>query len=148
MSDTLSLSDIRSCPFLVELRDDPGNFLTIVVEEANGLGEPTDLSENIPIELRSILPESRPIISVAGDRMIEIMFSYPVGYAVLNESYASSGEPDAFKDFIRRATFASDDYPGKLEQFSIVTHNHVIEVMSDSAPVLNVISVQPTAITH
>jgi len=67
MPDTLSLSDIRSCPFLVELRDDLGNFLTIVVEEANGLGEPTDLSENIPIELRSILPESRPIISVAGD---------------------------------------------------------------------------------
>jgi len=80
--------------------------------------------------------------------MIEIMFSYPVGYAVLNESYASSGEPDAFKDFIQRATFASDDYPGKLEQYSIMTHNHIIEVMSDSPPVLKVISVQPETINH
>ena len=148
MSDTLSLSDIRSCPFLVELRDDPGNYLTIIIEEANGLGEPIDVSEDILTGWPSILRGSSPVISVAGDRTIEIIFSYPVGYTVLNESYVSSGEPDAFKDFIQRATFASDDYPGKLEQFSIVTHNHIIEVMSDTAPVLKVISVQSAAIAH
>jgi hypothetical protein len=148
MSDTLSLSDIRLCPFLVELRDDPGNYLTIIIEEATGLGERYEVSEGGLSSWPSILQDTRPIISVAGDRLIEIIFSYPVGYAVLNESYASSGEPDAFKDFIQRATFASDDYPGKLEQYSIMTHNHIIEVMSDSAPVLKVISVQPETINH
>ena len=77
----------------------------------------------------------------------DIIFGSYVAYAVLNESFASVDEYEEysgrffrtysksrFLDYVRRASFASDDYPGKSTHYEVACLDHIVDVVSVDAP--------------
>lgn len=80
------------------------------------------------------------------------MFRTYIAYAVLNESYASVDESEEctgkyfrvysksrFLDYLRAASFADVDYPGKSTHYEIACLDHIVEVVSVDEPEINLL---------
>lgn len=79
-----------------------------------------------------------------------IYFNRYVSYHVINESYANSDPSEkydagdfgtfcvfhksSYMDFILKATFANDMYPGELKHYGLFAANHVVHVISKDEP--------------
>jgi hypothetical protein len=123
--------------------------LRLVIEEARVQDRPAVVSSRPP-ELDKILGDARPIESDGGCRLFEIIYSDPISYTVLNESYGRYPEaPEAFTgklfrefswsyllEMTRKTTYANDEHPGPLplQHHSIVCLNHVIDVITTREP--------------
>ena len=123
--------------------------LRLVVEEARIQDRPALAPEHLP-ELASLYEGAKPIASDQGCRLFEIIYSYPISYTVLNESYGKYPEPPEvftgrlFRQFsssyllemTKKTTYVSDDHPGPLppQHHSIVCLNHVIDVITTRDP--------------
>lgn len=44
-----------------------------------------------------------------------------------------------FLDYVRGATLASDDYPGKLSHYGINCLNHIVDVISIEEPLIDIL---------
>jgi hypothetical protein len=53
--------------------------------------------------------------------------------------FFASIQRHTFLDYVRAATFASDDYPGKLAHYGIVCLSHVVDVVSIEEPAISVL---------
>lgn len=153
------LFDVRLPAYLIGLVGAPENRLVLTIEEATGLGpvQPGQVALGDATEdvLENMLGNSRAIERGPGDRVIEVIWERPVAFAVTDESFAGperDGEPAAgrvarlvegswFDDFVSTSTFADADYPGPLRHYSIVTLNHVVNVISDTEPHLRLVHV-------
>ena len=128
--------------YLTEIGEPDVNVLRIAIEEAKVSGE----TEDIDLGTAKIT-DVHLIISDETCYSYEIIFGSYIAYAVLNESYASVDESEKFTgrnfrvysksnflDYIRAATFASEDCPGKFTQYEIACLDHIVEVVSVDEP--------------
>jgi hypothetical protein len=123
--------------------------LRLVIEEARVQDRPV-IPTSRPPELQKILSDARPIKSDEGCRLFEIIYSDPISYTVLNESYGVyPTTPEVFTcklfrefswsyllEMTRKTTYANDEHPGPLplQHHSIACLNHVIDVITTREP--------------
>jgi hypothetical protein len=149
------LTDIFSdCNYLYldRLFEPSENQLAIRVLEATGDGPvPTALIDAEPFTpLRDILSQARTIEHRSGCRIFEITWPSYLGYSVLNESFALP-EPEtstrtgrlfveytssAYLNYLKRASWASSDYPGPCRHWAALCLNHIIDVASVDEPTI------------
>jgi hypothetical protein len=128
--------------FLTDLGETEANTLRIVIHEA----KVTDETETLQIGATKIT-DVHPIVWDETSRGYEITFPHCVAYAVLNESFANVDKYEEytgqffrvyskshFLDYVRVATFASDDYPGKATHYEIPCLDHIVEVVCVDEP--------------
>jgi hypothetical protein len=132
--------------YLTDIGEPKDNVLRLVIEEARASGELED------IKIADVtLPDVRSIVSDESCHAYEILFGSYVAYAVRNESYGVPDESEEFTgrrfcvysksrflDYVRLATFASDDYPGKLNHYGINCLNHIVDVVSIEEPRISI----------
>jgi len=133
--------------YLTEIGEPSVNTLRIEIEEATvdgGAGAVNPGTDGANY--------GRPIISDETCNLYEVMFESYVAYAVLNECYASGDESEEFTgrhfrvysksnflDYIRAATLASEDYPGKFTHYEINCLDHVVEIISVDEPKIRIL---------
>ena len=79
----------------------------------------------------------------------EVVWSKYVAYSVMNESFAAVDEQERytgnrirlysksrFIDYVARASFACDEYPGPTQHIAVVCENHIIDVIAAMRPVV------------
>ena len=133
--------------YLTEIGEPEDNVLRLVIEEARPSGEPQELKIG-----DVTLSGARPIVSDDTCFAYEVVFGSYVAYSVRNESYTLEDKSEEFTghlfrayskshflDYIRVATIASDDYPGKLNHYEIVCGNHIVDVVSIGEPVICIV---------
>ena len=137
---------INECRYLslANISEIESNYLKLVVEEAVVSEESEDhFVGDVPIG------KVHPIITTAACRKFEIIFERYIAYVVLNESFASVDksekcegrlyricESSTFLDYLKQATFASDQYPGPFKLYCFGCMDHIIEVASPSEPLI------------
>jgi len=134
--------------FLRLIADDVDNELTVVVQEAilGDKGSEPEEDYDIP-GLKEVLKGSRPIISDETCFFYQLYWPSYIAYHVSNESYANADPKEKFSgkflrkysnstylDFLSKATFASQDYPGPFAHWGVITESHIIDVASVDAP--------------
>jgi len=149
MPDTPDWVDIRLSAYLEGVRSEPDGTLIIVVREATALSDEFDeLRDTFHDEVElEMLRGSRQIISGAGDRKVEILFKRPVGYCVIDESYASPRDNPAppgalschpktyFLDYVREETWVDDDFLGGAKiEYTCVTLDQIVKVVTAIPP--------------
>jgi hypothetical protein len=125
--------------YLVDISEPRDNDLRVVVLTARGRGPLEDTG--------SELGEARRIQPLDGDEAYELVWPRYVAYAMRSESYAKMEdgeapvsdslhirESSAFLTYVTATTFANDEYPGPLTQWSLDTLNHCLDVVSDTSP--------------
>lgn len=135
--------------------------LRLVVEEARIQDRPVLPPAHLP-ELNELYETAKPIGSDGYCRLFEIIYTYPISYTVLNETYGKYPEaPEAFTgklfrqfssshllEVTRKTTYASDDHPGPLplQHHSIVCLNHVIDVITTREPAMRLLRQDQTVV--
>jgi hypothetical protein len=133
--------------FLAEIGEPEDNMLKLVIEE----GRASDIPEDIRIG-DVVLSEARPVVVDETCKIYEVLFGTYVAYSIRNESYTSGDEGEEFTgrlyrfysksyflDYVRLATFATDEFPGKLSHYEFVCANHIVDIVSDSEPAIRMI---------
>jgi hypothetical protein len=138
--------EIDDCKYLYlrELGEPEENTLRVVVEEAKAEGPPEDIEI-----LGKIIRGTRPIESDDSCRLFELVWPCYVSYCVRNESYTSWDDTQVwegrlfrvyskshFRDYVAKATFASDEYPGPLRHWCLLCLNHLVDVVGCVEPEL------------
>lgn len=133
--------------YLKEIGEPSDNVLRLVIEQATTSDEEHDMKigETTFSGLRDIISDERCFA-------YEIIFESYIAYSVLNESYAQVGKSEIFTgnlfriysksnflDYLKSATFATEDYPGKFEHYEISALNHVVEIASVDTPQINIL---------
>src|ERR1700735_3064512 len=81
-------------------------------------------------------------------KLFEITWRTYITYSVRNESYCAVSKDEEiavgkkfriyskshFLDFVSRGTFATAEYPGSFQHYSVLCENHVIDVVSTDSP--------------
>lgn len=130
-----------------EISEPDINVLRVVIEGAKTNNETYDLDLG-----EANIKDVHPIVSDEICDAYEIVFRTYIAYAVLNESYASVDESEEctgkyfrvysksrFLDYLRAASFADDDYPGKFTHYEIACLDHVVEVVSVDEPEISLL---------
>jgi transposase-like protein len=128
--------------YLTEIGEPDINVLRIVIEEAKASGETRDVKVD-----STKISDCRPIISDETCQKYEIVFGSYVAYCVRNESYTVMDESEKFTgrlfniyskshflDYVRAATIASEEYPGKFVHYGINCLDHIVDVVSVDEP--------------
>jgi hypothetical protein len=138
-------NEIDACKylFLRELGEPEENSLRLVIEEAKASGPPEDF-EAVP---GKVIRGVRAIESDSTCRAFELVWPSYVAYSVRNESFCTRDKEELwegrliclysnshFLDYVMRATFASEDYPGPLRHWGVNCLNHVVDVVSTEDP--------------
>jgi hypothetical protein len=135
------INDCRSL-FLADIQELGRGSLKLVVAEGLPVGGP----ESITVGGVTISNCTR-IEPTDRSRIFELVWTHYVGYAVLNESYASVNDVEqyegsrfrvysksCFLDYMSRATFACDEHPGPTRHYCIACEDHIVEVLSVDPP--------------
>jgi|SRR3712207_1096079 len=133
--------------YLAEIGEPEDNVLRLVIEEARAGGEAEEMKLG-----GVVLSGARPVISDETCYAYEVLFGSYVAYSVRNESYTPEdklGEytgrlfrvysKSHFFDYVRAATFASDEHPGKLNHYEIVCENHIVDVVTVGEPEISIV---------
>ncbi|WP_339241762.1 hypothetical protein MKX40_11925 [Paenibacillus sp. FSL R5-0517] len=83
--------------------------------------------------------------------LIEIEFDSYIGFSISNESYTLRDEYEEFEgkifrtfkrsrylDYIKLATFASDEYPGPYKHYGVAGLNHIVDIISSDVPYIRI----------
>ena len=86
-------------------------------------------------------------------RIYEVIFDTYIAYSIINESYTLADNYEIWEgaliriysksyylDYISKATFASNDYPGEYKHYGFICLNHIIEVASTEPPLITLIN--------
>ncbi len=133
--------------YLTEIGEPEDNVLRLVIEEARANDEPEDMKIG-----DVILSGAMSIIADEFCYAYEVVFGSYVSYSVRNESFVGQDKTEEFVgrlfctysksrflDYVRAATFASDDYPGKLNHYGINCLNHIVDVVSVEEPAISIL---------
>ena len=133
--------------YLIEISEPQDNVLRLVISEAQARKTPEDM-----VIEGLTLTNTRELIADEACAAYEVIFQNYVAYSVRNESFVTVDESEIctgrlfqtyshsrFLDYVRVATFASDDFPGKLEHYGINCLNHIVDVVSVSKPIISII---------
>ena len=138
-------ADLNSCAhlFLREIGEPRENCLRLLIEE--GIVSP----DTVSIEVGgSIITDCHKVTSGDNARLFEIAWNSYIAYSIRNESYAAPDDSEKFDlgnlvriyseskflEYIARATFASDEYPGPYLHVEIICECHIIDVISTAVP--------------
>lgn len=129
--------------FLRKIEEPKDNSLRLVIEEAKSDGPPEDI-EILPDKVNCGL---WPIESDSSCPAFELVWPWYVAYSVRNESFCALDKEEVwegrlfclyskshFLDYLARATFASDDYPGPMRHWGVNCLNHIVDVVSTDDP--------------
>jgi hypothetical protein len=135
--------------YLTEIGEPEDNVLRLVIEQATTSDEESDLKIG-----NTLITGLRDIVSDERCFSYEIIFESYIAYSVLNESFAQVDKLEVFTgnlfriyskshflDYVKVATFASEDYPGIFSHYEIVALNHIVEIASVGSPQINVLRV-------
>ena len=133
--------------YLGEINEPEDNSLRFTIEEA-GVSDEEKTLEICGTELSGL----RSIEVTDKSCIYEVIFDDYVAYSVRNESYALPSDHEVFEgrlfctftkshylDYISKATFASDDYPGPYKHYSFNCLNHIVDVVSTDPPAITLI---------
>jgi len=142
-----ALADLNACEylFLSEIEELDHNGLRLVVTEGRRAGE------SGPIQVGdAVIPGGTRIDVTDESAAFEIIWNKYVAYSVMNESFAAVDEEEQytgnrvrlyskshFKDYVARASFACDEYPGPTQHVEVVCENHSIDVIAATAPIVH-----------
>jgi hypothetical protein len=140
------LAEVDLCEYLYlrELTEPKDNELRLLIEEAGVAEPPSDVT------VAGVTFASRPIESTDESRLFEIKWDQYIAYSVRNESYAVIDEYEIvemgrraclytksrFLDYVKKATFASENYPGPFRHIGINCLNHTIDVIATVTPTI------------
>lgn len=141
----LIITQLDACSFLLlcevsEIRD---NGFRVVIEEGRTADTPEDISIG-GVTISGTYEIKHDDLC----RVFEIAWDSYISYSVTNESYAQPEEKlksytgnrvrrythSAFLDYVRRATFATAEYPGPFEHLALICERHIIDVISTTEP--------------
>lgn len=141
-----SYAEINDCKylFLTEISELGRDGLRLRVEEGRPAGE----TEDIRIGGSVISGGTR--IDVRDDsRIFEVFWASYVAYSVLNESFALQDAAEVyeggrmrlysksnFADYLSKATFACNEYPGPTLHYEVSCEDHIIDVVSVVSPIV------------
>ncbi len=138
---TDEINDCRSL-FLADIQELGRGSLKLVVAEGLPVGEPESI-----IVGGVTIPNCTRVETTDRSRVFELVWAHYVGYAVLNESYASVDDDEQYEgsrfrvyaksrflDYMSHATFACDEHPGPTRHYCIAGEDHVVEVLSVDPP--------------
>ena len=124
-----------------------------MINEAKAQAPITTAPDNTAVG--KLLVGGRPVESDHTCRMFRVVVHAPnlVYDGVLNESYGRYPEPPEeftgkrfrslsrshLRDFIENATHASDEYPGTLMHFQIVSEMHVVDLITTAHPSVSIL---------
>jgi hypothetical protein len=130
--------------YLTAIGEPKENVLRLVIEEARASGAPQEVQLG-----EVVLSESRPIVADECCHAYEILFESYVAYSVRNECFVVEDATEEyigrlfcvysrshFLDYVRVATFASEEYPGHLQHYGINCLNHIVDVVSVEEPTI------------
>lgn len=138
------IAEINECRslFLADIQELGYNALQLAVAEGLPAGPPMSIEVG-----DTIIPNCTPIETTDGSRVFEIVWHNYVGYTVLNESYADGSSEEYYEgtrfrlytrsrfiEYMSRATFASDEYPGPARHYCVACEDHIVHVLSVEAP--------------
>jgi hypothetical protein len=137
------MDDCRAL-FLAQIEETGRNSLKLVVAEGLPVGEPETLTTG-----GVTFPNCTRIELTDQSRIFELIWMYYIGYAVLNESFASVNDDEQYKgrrfrvysksrflDYMSRATFACDEHPGPTRHYCVACEDHIVEVLAVDPPVV------------
>jgi hypothetical protein len=137
--------------YLIEINEPSDNVLRLVISEAQERKTSEDLKMG-DVVLSSVLSDVNELVADESCNAYEILFQDYVAYGVRDESFVTPDESEKwtgrlfqvysrshFLDYVRVATFASDDYPGKLGHYGINCLNHIVDIVSASQPIISLI---------
>ena len=135
--------------YLTEIGEPEDNVLRLVIEQALVSEEEHDLTVGT-----SVISGLRDIVSDEKCFTYEVIFESYIAYSVINESFTQVDESEIssgnlfriyskshFLDYVKVATFASEDYPGVFSHYEIVALNHIVEIVSIDSPKINLLRV-------
>ena len=148
-----------NAPFLLSMKDDPDNELSIIIAlpQEGAKGEGLDLTcypSEIADKVKDMLYESYPVYEDT-ERIYEIRFKDYVIYQCRNESYTCWDASEIRKgkyliifeksnllDYYENVLFDfdSDEIKEKRKHYGIYTENHIIDVISNTPPIISKIN--------
>jgi len=153
---------IDECTYLfVEQIGEPDTALRleVLIVEAKPQAPITAVKDDSPVERLKL--GARPIEPDATCRLFRMAFEerHMVAYLVSNESYSKYPEPyEEFSgkrlrifsrshllEFTKKASYATDQHPGKLQHYQIVCENHIVDIIATGPPLISVSSPQRDA---
>lgn len=143
-NDALAALDACEYLFLSEIEELDSNGLRLVVTEGRRAGE----SE--PIQAGgAVIPGGTRIDVTDESTAFEVVWNKYVAYSVMNESFAAVDEQERFTgnrirlysksrfmDYVARASFACDEFPGPTQHTGVVCENHIVDVIAATKPVV------------
>ena len=143
-NDALAALDACEYLFLSQIEELDNNGLRLVVAEGRRAGE----SEPIQVG-GAVIPGGTRIDVTDVSAAFEVVWNKYVAYSVMNESFAAVDEQERFTgnrirlysksrfiDYVARASFACDEYPGPTQHIAVVCKNHIIDVIAAMRPVV------------
>lgn len=146
MSSSHFFAEINSCKYLYlrEISEPTDNRLRLIVEEASA-GE---IEPGARVVAGVPFTDLRPIESSNNDRLFELIWSSYIAYSIRNECFVTLDSAEVveagrlmciyskshFLDYLAKATFATDEYPGKSRHLGINCLNHIIDIVSIVEP--------------
>ncbi len=145
--DLIEQIDSHSFLYLIEISEPHDNVLRLIVSEAQSRKTPDD----VVIEGMK-LTNAFELVSDGSCTAYEVIFQHYVAYSVRNESFVTVDKTEMctgrlfktysqsrFLDYVGVATFASDDFPGKLGHYGVNCLNHIVDVVSSAQPLISII---------
>jgi hypothetical protein len=142
-NSTDEINDCRSL-FLADIQELGCNSLKLVVAEGLPVGGPESISVG-----GVTIPDCTRIEATDRSRVFELVWKYYVGYAVLNESFASVIDDEQYEgtrfrvysksrflDYMSQTTFACDEHPGPTRHYCVACEDHIVEVLSVNPPTI------------
>ena len=143
-SDLFNLKDI----YLDQIFETIDNHLRLIFNRS----KTSDIAETITIGEIEI--KDSYSIDIDGTKpQIQMDFEWYIGYSVRNESYTVWDDYEEFDgkifrifsksrylDFISISTIATEEYPGPYKHYGMSCLNHVIDVVSNTDPIIVEIS--------
>ena len=143
-SDLFNLKDI----YLDQIFETIDNHLRLIFNRS----KTSDIAETITIGEIEI-KDSYSIDIDETKPQIQMDFEWYIGYSVRNESYTVWDDYEEFDvkifrifsksrylDFISISTIATEEYPGPYKHYGMSCLNHVIDVVSNTDPIIVEIS--------
>ncbi len=132
-----------------EMSEPEDTVLRIIIEQASVGEEERNLTVGT-----SVISGLRDIVSDEKCFAYEVIFETYIAYSVINESFTQVDESEVytgnlfriyskshFLDYVKVATFASEDYPGVFSHYEIAALNHIVEIVSVDSPKINLLRV-------
>ena len=137
-------AEIDLCDFLFlrEITELDDNGLRLLLQEG------TVALETVSVKVGGAeISGCHRIESTSESRLFEVVWQRYVAYAVRNESFVSPDEYEisvgsrfrvysrsSFLDFVRSATFVTDDYPGPIQHIAVTCEDDIVDVVSTKEP--------------